>query len=309
MPALPPPGVPLGAAAVSKRGLSDDTIREAASILWGVSLTCAWFALAKVVQHSRSALRRRKQYNIYILLLWSTWLPTLGMSVLTWLRLQAILPDRYVPSRPSRPGTAWLTPRSSFWTFLSISKSPRAHFSAPPSSRRRGAPVVLWSIQLQCVLQIMVNRLSFLIVDRRRSRNLKLVVLGVVGFITMVGGCTWIMAGIRLSPTLVAFSHTFDRVNKGLFAATDLALNAAFMYLVWRKLIAAGLAKYWAIFRYNGCCILLSISLDIILIGVETASSQILYVPTGRWPAPATDPCPDTYNSTPSSTLPSCTSR
>lgn len=94
MPPTATVGSALGAAAGRKRDLPDDTVREAASLLWGVSLSCAWFALVKVVQHSRSALRRRKQYNIYILLLWGTWLPTLGLSVLTWLRLEGILPDR-----------------------------------------------------------------------------------------------------------------------------------------------------------------------------------------------------------------------
>ena len=131
-------------------------------------------------------------------------------------------------------------------------------------------------MQLHCVLQIMVNRLSFLIVDRRRSRGLKLAVVGVVAFITLAGGSTWIMAAVGLSPGVAAFSHVFDRANKGLFAAVDLALNAAFLYLVWRQLIAAGLAKYWSVFRYNGCCILLSISLDVILIGVESASTKVL---------------------------------
>lgn len=138
------------------------------------------------------------------------------------------------------------------------------------------ASVVLWAIQLQCVLQVIANRLSFLVLDRRRSKAIKLGVLFIVAFITVAGGCTWIMASMRLSSFLVDFSHVFDRANKGLFAATDLALNAAFLYLLWRQLIAAGLAKYWSIFRYNGCCIVLSISLDIILIGVESASSKIL---------------------------------
>ena len=124
------------------------------------------------------------------------------------------------------------------------------------------------------MLQVLANRVSFLIIRRKIIRFLKLTVLAITGVIVLTVGCTWIPATLQLSPGIVTFSHDWDRATKAVFAATDLGLNVTFLMLVHQELISAGLTKYWPLFRANCGMVFVSISMDVIFIGLESMPSD-----------------------------------
>lgn len=138
--------------------------------------------------------------------------------------------------------------------------------------------MVFWIMQINSVLQIVANRVSFLILGQKHARRLKLGTLAVTGIITMSGLVTWLPAVMQLTPVFVDFSLKWDRATKAVFAVTDLGLNLVFLRLVWQKLISAGLTKYWSLFRFNCCLTFLSVSLDVGLIGIESAAGAKLYL-------------------------------
>lgn len=116
-------------------------------------------------------------------------------------------------------------------------------------------------IQLQCILQVVANRLSFLMY--KRSRRLRLSIFCMMTFITITGTSTWVPGSMQLSPSITYVASVWDRCTKAVFSAVDLGLNAAFLHMVWCKLVSAGLTKYKLLFRFNVCMVILSISLDV----------------------------------------------
>ena len=146
----------------------------------------------------------------------------------------------------------------SFWIFLALS--------------------IYWSFQINCVLQIVANRVSFLISQPRNVRILKFGILAITVTMNLTVSPTWIPGELQITETVVAFNKMWDRTTKAVFSAVDLVLNFIFLRLVWQKLISEGLAKYWALFRFNCCLITLSVLLDVCLIALESAASAKLYL-------------------------------
>lgn len=120
---------------------------------------------------------------------------------------------------------------------------------------------MLWIVQIQCVLQVVANRLSFLVF--RRSKRIRLAILYIMTFITVTGACTWLPGSLQLTPSITRVASIWDRCNKSLFSATDLTLNLIFLRMVWRKLVAVGLTKYKQLFYFNACMSFISISSDV----------------------------------------------
>ena len=127
-------------------------------------------------------------------------------------------------------------------------------------------PVCIWVIQMQCIIGILVNRLSILMIDRRQVLRLKWATALLIGFINVSVFVIWIPAQLQTSPTFVAINYVWDRLEKAIFAVLDLSLNGYFVYLIKTRLIANGLTKYNRLFRFNLVMIIVSVSLDVSVI-------------------------------------------
>lgn len=120
---------------------------------------------------------------------------------------------------------------------------------------------LLWLVHMQCHLQIVANRLTFLLAHR--GRRIRWITFGVMTLITVSGSCSWLPASIELNPEIVRFNSVWDRCVKILFSLLDLSLNGLFLRLVYCKLVSAGLSKYWPLFWLNSLMVFVSISLDV----------------------------------------------
>ncbi|THZ59248.1 hypothetical protein D6C86_05839 [Aureobasidium pullulans] len=123
-----------------------------------------------------------------------------------------------------------------------------------------------WTISLQCILQIIINRISVLMV-RKNAVRLKIIVCLLTLVINISAFLVWLPALLQINETWMTINVHWDRAEKACFLVMDGGLNAYFIYLVRTKLIANGLQKYNRLFYFNISMSMLSLSLDCILIG------------------------------------------
>ncbi|KAK8062018.1 hypothetical protein PG994_008384 [Apiospora phragmitis] len=229
-------------------------------IVWlvaGLTIPLAGFTCIKATKHSWSSYKSRHVCNPYIIMVWAVWMTSVGISIASFLFLTGIAPP-------------------SFWTFFAILNEPPAMMAQELTVGVR-ATVLFWLIQMQCILQIVANRVSVLMASQRESRNIKLGILLIMTFLTFSVACTWMPARLQISPYIIHVNDIWDRASKALFLCTDLSLNVFFLKTVSKKLISAGLTKYKILFRYNACMICISMLIDASYIGVMSLQSPVTY--------------------------------
>ncbi|KKY37682.1 hypothetical protein UCDDA912_g02304 [Diaporthe ampelina] len=117
-------------------------------------------------------------------------------------------------------------------------------------------------------MHIIINRIALIIYDGRKVIRLKLAVALLLGMVNISVFIVWMPARLQISQAWIHFNEIWDRVEKGIFALMDLGLNLYFIHLVRSELIAHGLTKYKALYKFNLVMIFCSLSLDVILIGI-----------------------------------------
>jgi len=114
-------------------------------------------------------------------------------------------------------------------------------------------------------MQIIVNRIALLHVSPTIVRRLKWGIFIILALINISVFCIWIPARLQISQTYIDINNIWDRIEKGIFAVIDLALNFYFVYLVRSSLISYGLTKYVVLYRFNLVMVVISISMDVSL--------------------------------------------
>lgn len=112
-------------------------------------------------------------------------------------------------------------------------------------------------------MQIIVNRIALLHVSPTIVRRLKWGIFAILAVINISVFCIWIPARLQISETYIHINNVWDRIEKGIFAVIDLALNFYFVYLVRSSLISYGLTKYVVLYRFNLVMVVISISMDV----------------------------------------------
>jgi hypothetical protein len=74
----------------------EDNIMHACSIIWGFSLCSAMFSATKASRQSYSAYKKGKLFTAYPIMVWSEWIASVVISVLSWLFLKGALAARSV---------------------------------------------------------------------------------------------------------------------------------------------------------------------------------------------------------------------
>ncbi|KAI0596903.1 hypothetical protein F4775DRAFT_562369 [Biscogniauxia sp. FL1348] len=220
--------------------IPDNLSMNICSIIWGFSLCCSVFTCTKAAQQTWLCHRRGKlPFNAYIIMVWAEWTSSLVISIVSWMLLKGYIP----------PG---------FWIYFAI--------------------LCLWTVQVHCILQIIINRVGLLVMRKSRVRMLKMVVFLIIAAINVLVFCIWLPARLQLSRTYVHANEIWDRIEKAIFATVDMSLNVYFIYTVRTKLVAGGLTKYYSVFRFNLAMIFLSVSMDVILIGTMSMRSGLVYI-------------------------------
>ncbi|KAK0460919.1 uncharacterized protein EV420DRAFT_1529167 [Desarmillaria tabescens] len=148
------------------------------------------------------------------------------------------------------------------WGYLS------GHF--PPGIGVFLMVIICWICQVQCLMLIIVNRLCILYSEPRQRLFLKASVAGLVGCVSIATGCICehVHFPMRLRPIL-----SYDRADGYIqlnhwWDLLDLSLNILFIRMVKTRLVQHGLKKYDKVMRFNEYIIVVSIGMDILLLGV-----------------------------------------
>ncbi|KAF4464510.1 glutathione s-transferase [Fusarium albosuccineum] len=137
---------------------------------------------------------------------------------------------------------------------------------------------VFWSMQIQFILQIIINRISLLVANKSTINKIKWGVAIIVSLINLSGFCIWVPARLQISHLYEDINVIWDRTEKAVFLIVDLALNLYFIYLVRSRLLAYGLTKYTQLFHFNVAMVFVSVTLDCILMGATFLPSPVVYV-------------------------------
>jgi len=122
--------------------------------------------------------------------------------------------------------------------------------------------------QTQLLLQIIANRVGLIMVDQRKARLIKLSLFIFILAVNISVYCIWIPAHMLPGSPYVRLNFIWERVEKTTFLIVDLGLNIYFLYLVRSQLIARGMTKYWRLFHFNCGMISVSVSMDLLLLGL-----------------------------------------
>ncbi|KAK7923017.1 hypothetical protein PG985_007088 [Apiospora marii] len=202
-----------------------------ATFFLGFTVAAAAFTFLQGVKQTRGVWSRSKNLDRspYIIMLWLEWTADGAMAIITYLHITGSIPGR-LPF------------------YFAI--------------------VLLWVFQIQCIMGILVNRVSLLMYDPRKSRRLKWTVVALLGVINLSGFFIFIPSQLGVNATWVYADAIWDRLEKTIFAALDLSLNLYFIHLVRANLIENGLVRYKMLYWINLAMVFVSISLDVILIGL-----------------------------------------
>lgn len=214
-----------------------------ASIIWGLSLGVTIFNCTKAVRQTQASIQRRNKLTSYVAFIWAEVISSTILGILVWTYLQGSL-------------------QPSFHFYFSISMFT---FSSPfcLGCLCSHGLVVFWSIQVQCLIQIIINRVSLLMVVRRNGTVLKWTCFFILLAINISVFSIWIPARLQISETFIHINNVWDRVEKVLFALMDAVLNFYFIWVVKKRLVANGLQKYTRLYHMNMFLVGISIVLDV----------------------------------------------
>ncbi|KAF6784768.1 hypothetical protein CMUS01_16597 [Colletotrichum musicola] len=217
-----------------------------ASMFWGFTLGVGLWSGVKGYRQTAASWRRIRRVNAYVWLVWAEWLASMVIGIISW---------------------CYLTGRidTSFEYFFLL-RPTQLLFSALSNAQ-----------QVQCLMQIIVNRIAILMPIQSQATKIKWSVFAVILAINVSVFCIWIPARLQISTTYVHVNEIWDRIEKGIFLLVDVGLNLTFIYLVKSRLISSGLTKYTRLFRFNLVMIAVSMSLDIILIGLMSLPNTLIY--------------------------------
>ncbi|KAF2657773.1 hypothetical protein K491DRAFT_316510 [Lophiostoma macrostomum CBS 122681] len=219
--------------------VSHETPMDVPTICFGFTLGFMVLTGSKVGKQTISVYKRTKSiWSIYLFMIWAELIVCLAWAISAWLFLRGDIPG-------------------SFGFFFYIA--------------------TLWTVQTQCLIQIIANRVALVMTNKQQSRLLKLSLVVAVGLINISVYVVWIPARLGISPTWVKLNEIWDRIEKVLYLLIDLGLNCYFLYLVRSKLISRGLGKYTPLFRFNAGIVVISIAMDALIIGMMSLPNDLVY--------------------------------
>ncbi|KNG48886.1 hypothetical protein TW65_04297 [Stemphylium lycopersici] len=135
-----------------------------------------------------------------------------------------------------------------------------------------------WCIQVQLLLQIIINRIRVIVPDRRRSRY---IMIGTATFVTAINISVfniWIPARLQINHTYHIVNEYWDRIEKVLYLGVDAGLNWYFLKTVKANLISNGLTKYNKLVRFNQKIVIVSLIMDVMIIGAMSIPNSFVYI-------------------------------
>jgi len=139
----------------------------------------------------------------------------------------------------------------------------------------------LWVFEIQLLMQIIINRIAVIAENQKTIQWMKWGTAVIITMINIAVFCIWIPAHTvpPVSQTYVEINKYWDRISKVLILIVDAGLNWFFIRTVKTRLLQQhGLAKYKPLVGFNSMLMILSIVMDVMLIGLMSLPNQVVYV-------------------------------
>jgi hypothetical protein len=121
--------------------------------------------------------------------------------------------------------------------------------------------VTYWSIQVQLLPQVIINRIAIIDSNTRRIRLDKYSVAIIVTVINISVYCIWIPTRLQISHEYLQVNNIWDRCEKTIYLVIDASLNWRFIWTVRKNLVKIGLEKYRSLMHVNIAIVILSLSM------------------------------------------------
>ncbi|EEB94078.1 hypothetical protein MPER_07174, partial [Moniliophthora perniciosa FA553] len=127
-----------------------------------------------------------------------------------------------------------------------------------------------WALQVQFLLQIIVNRLCILLPNNTKRNWLRWGIAAIITAINISVYNIWIPAKLQISQEFHDINIWWDRYA---------LLNWYFIRTVKQRLIVhGGLKKYNKLVRFNTQIIWISLSMDVLIIGMMSLRNDFVYM-------------------------------
>ncbi|KAH0591665.1 hypothetical protein MHUMG1_10596 [Metarhizium humberi] len=215
---------------------------DIAAIYFGLFWGIFPFTAAKAVQQTCKILRRARnlRHHAYLYMIWVELLVNIIFNLASYLHLIGVI-------------------QANLGFFIGIT--------------------VLWVLQTQLLSQIIANRVTLIMMNKRKAKWMKIGLIPLIGAVNITVAAFWNPAQLPgATPRQVELMKIIERAEKVFFLALDMGLNLTFLYLVRFRLIAFGLSKYRKLFNFNIAAICLSTIMDALFVGMLSLPSPYLYV-------------------------------
>ncbi|KAM5350072.1 hypothetical protein ACJ41O_006577 [Fusarium nematophilum] len=133
-------------------------------------------------------------------------------------------------------------------------------------------------LSVQFLLQIIINRCSILLTDKRHAYRLKVGVAVLITAVNITVYTIWIPARLQISERYIWVNEWWDRVEKAIYLIVDGALNIYFITIVQRNLVMHGLTKYRSLVKFNMCIVGFSLGMDVLIISMMSLNNTFVYM-------------------------------
>jgi len=114
-------------------------------------------------------------------------------------------------------------------------------------------------------------------IDKKKAAHIKWGVALIMTLVNISVFVVWIPARLQISEGFIRINRIWDPIEKVIYLLVDGCLNAYFLYLVHSELVSAGLTKYRSLFKFNAVIVLISLSMDILIISMMNMKNSFLY--------------------------------
>ncbi|KAL1638029.1 hypothetical protein SLS58_009050 [Diplodia intermedia] len=177
--------------------------------------------------------------NLFVWMVWSELVVNAAMGIIAWLFLLGYI-------------------ESAFGAFFSI--------------------VILWVVEIQFILQIIINRIAIITTDKKLLRKIRIATICFTTCINISVFCIFIPAHLGINDTFVQINNIWDKITKVLIGANDAVLNWFFIAQVKKRLVANGLQKYNRLAAFNTRIALISVGMDFLIIGTMFLSNGAVFI-------------------------------
>ncbi|KAI0469696.1 hypothetical protein GGR56DRAFT_662244 [Xylariaceae sp. FL0804] len=213
---------------------------QVAALAAGFTLGFGFLTCWEAIKHTQR--NRNPLRSPYIYMIWGEIIANLILAVLAWLFLDGILPAK--------------TP-----TFFFI--------------------LLCWVFEIQLLMQIIINRIAIIAESQKTITRIRWATFAVISCINIAVFCIFIPAHTSppASALVVKINSVWDRMSKFLIMAVDAVLNWYFLRTVNKRLLKqSGLTKYKPLVTFTAKLMILSILMDVMLIGLMWLPNQTVFI-------------------------------